>query len=202
VEENMATSGNGRTTVDFYFDPICPWAWRTSLWIREVAKVRPIDVRWKFLSLEEINRPAGTLKESHLQSRGPFRAMALARRLGGEEAVDRLYLALGKARHERKEDLSEASVVTAALQEAGLSPDLLEEAMGDPSTEEEYLAEHRAVVEQGGFGVATLVIGGCEPMFGPVIDDVPSGEEAGRLFDHVADLCKLPYFFELKRGRA
>jgi len=195
------SQGNGRTTVDFYFDPICPWAWRTSLWIREVAKVRPIDVHWKFLSLEEINRPAGTLKDSHLQSRGPFRAMTLARRLGGEDAVDKLYLALGRARHDRDEDLSETSVVTAALEEAKLSPSLLEEALSDPSTEQEYLAEHEAVVERGGFGVATLVIDGSDPIFGPVIQPVPSGEEAGRLFDHVASMSTLPFFFELKRNR-
>lgn len=196
----MEASGT-RTTVDFYFDPICPWAWRTSLWIRDVAKVRPLDIHWKFMSLEEINRPAGTLKDSHLQSRGPFRAMVLARRAGGEEAVDKLYLALGKARHDQQEDLSEATVVQAALRAAGLSEGLLDEAMRDPSTEQEYLAEHKAVSEKGGFGVATLVIDGSDPIFGPVIDPVPSGEEAGSLFDHVKAMSTLKYFFELKRNR-
>ena len=197
----MADGKNRRMTVDFYFDPICPWAWRTSLWIREVAKVRPIDVHWKFLSLEEINRPAGTLKDSHLQSRGPFRVMTLVRRLGGDEALDKLYLALGKARHDRKEDLSDASVVEAALKEAGRSPSLLAEALTDPTTEQEYLAEHKAVVERGGFGVATLEIDGSDPIFGPVIEPVPSGEEAGQLFDHVVALSRLKYFYELKRSR-
>lgn len=200
--ENVAANGNGRMSVEFFFDPICPWAWRTSLWIREVAKVRPIDVHWKFMSLEEINRPAGTLKDSHLQSRGPFRAMTLARRVGGDEAVDKLYLALGKARHDRKEDLAETPVVEAALEEAGLSKTLLKEAQSDPSTEEEYLAEHRSVSERGAFGVATLVIDGSEPIFGPVIDPVPSGEEAGKLFDHVAGMSTLGYFYELKRTRS
>lgn len=197
----MTDTATARSSVDFYFDPICPWAWRTSLWIREVAKVRPIDVYWKFLSLEEINRPAGTLKDSHLQSRGPFRAMTLARRLGGDQAVDKLYLALGKARHDRNQDLSEAPVVEAALKEAGLSPNMLKEALSDPSTEEEYVAEHRAMTDKGAFGVATLVIDGSDPIFGPVVDPPPSGEEAGRLFDHVAGMSTLGYFFELKRNR-
>ena len=192
---------NGRTNVDFYLDPICPWSWRTSLWIREVARVRPIDVHWKFLSLEEINRPAGTLKDSHLQSRGPFRVMTLARRRHGEEAVDRLYLAFGKARHDRGEDLSDESVVKSAIEEAGYGPSLLDEAMDDPSTEQEYIAEHNAVVERGGFGVATLEIDGGDPIFGPVIQPVPDGEEAGQLFDHVAAMSTKTYFFEIKRSR-
>ena len=197
----MADGKHGRTTVDFYLDPICPWSWRTSLWIREVAKVRPIDVHWKFLSLEEINRPAGTLKDSHLQSRGPFRVMTLARRRDGDEAADRLYLAFGKARHDRGEDLSDESVVRAAIEEAGFSPSLLDEALQDPTTEQEYLAEHKAVVARGGFGVATLEIDGSDPIFGPVIQPVPEGEEAGQLFDHVAAMSTKKYFFELKRSR-
>ena len=192
---------NGRTNVDFYLDPICPWSWRTSLWIREVAKVRPIDVHWKFLSLEEINRPAGTLKDSQLQSRGPFRVMTLARRRHGDEAVDKLYLAFGKARHDHGDDLSDESVVKSAIEEAGYSPSLLDEAMADPSTEQEYIAEHKAVVERGGFGVATLEIDGSDPIFGPVIQPVPGGEEAGQLFDYVAAMSTKKYFFELKRSR-
>ncbi len=192
---------NGRSTVDFYFDPACPWAWRTSLWIREVAKVRPIDVRWKFLSLEEINREAGTPRESHPKSRGPFRTMALVRRTGGEEAIDRLYLAIGAARHEHKMDLGEPSTTKDALREAGLSESIYDEALADPSTEQEYLADHRAIAERGGFGVATMVIDGGKPIFGPVLQPVPEGEDAGVLYDHVAALSKIPTFFELKRNR-
>ncbi len=194
-------AANGRTSVDFYLDPVCPWSWRTSLWIREVAKVRPIDIHWKFLSLEEINRAAGTLKESHPQSRGPFRVMTLARRKHGDEAVDKLYLAFGEARHDRQEDLSDEAVTRSAIEEAGFSPSLLDEALNDPSTQEEYLAEHKVVVERGGFGVATLEIDGSDPIFGPVINPVPDGEEAGKLFDHVAAMSTLKYFYEIKRHR-
>src|SRR2546422_11346933 len=88
-----------KQAVDFYFDPVCPWAWRTSLWIREVAKVRPVTVHWKFLSLESINttRPGGQVKDSHLTARNPFKVMALVRRELGDEAVSQLYLALGQA---------------------------------------------------------------------------------------------------------
>lgn len=199
----MAASSNGRTTVDFYLDTACPWSWRTSVWMREVAKVRPVDVHWKFFSLEEINRsinPDQPPRESHLASRRTFRTMVLARRRHGDEGVDRLYIAFGTARHEEKKDLDETTV-RACIEQAGFSPSLLDEALADPTTEEEYLAEHRAIAEQGCFGVASLVIDGSEPIFGPVVVPVPTGEEAGELWDHVKAMSTKSYFFELKRTR-
>jgi len=192
---------DGRSIVDFYFDPVCPWAWRTSLWIQEAARVRPIELRWRCLSLEEINRPAGTLKDVHATSRAPFRTLVLARRKGGEDAIGRLYAALGSARHARKQDLGDPGTVKAAVAEAGLDSRLHDEALADPTTEREYLAEHAAIAERGGFGVPTLVIDGGPPIFGPVIHPAPEGEEAGVLYDHVAALSRIPAFFELKRSR-
>ena len=47
------------TEIDFYFDPICPWAFQTSLWIREVSRLTNLRINWKFFSLEEINRTEG-----------------------------------------------------------------------------------------------------------------------------------------------
>ncbi len=197
-EEIVATTR--RSVVDFYFDPACPWAWRTAVWIRAVAKVRPIEVRWKCLSLEEINRAPQTVHENHPKSRGPFRTLVLARRRGGEEAIDRLYAALGVARHERKEDLGDPVTVRKALVETGLGERLYDEALADPTTEQEYLAEHAAIAGRGAFGVPSLVIEGGKPIFGPVMYPV-EGEEAGELYDHVAALSRSPVFFELKRGR-
>ena len=195
----MATADNPQE-VRFYFDPICPWAWRTSLWIREVRQVRPVRVCWSFLTLDGINRAAGNPpKESHQQSLKSFRVLALARRVGGDAAVDRLYLALGRARHERRQHLGEMAVLEAALDEAGLDRGLLDAALADPSTEEEVQEEHAAIAAAGGFGVPTLVVDGAAPMFGPVIDAVPTGEAAGELWDHVAWLIRQPHFFELKR---
>jgi 2-hydroxychromene-2-carboxylate isomerase len=194
-------ASNGKTSVDFYLDTACPWSWRTSVWMREVAQVRPVDVHWKFLSLEEINKPLDTVREGHIASRRTFRTMVLARRRHGDEAVNRLYVAFGNAKHERQEDLGDEAVVRSCIEEAGFSPSLLDEALADPTTEEEYVAEHRAIVERGGFGVASLVIDGSEPVFGPVIIPVPEGEEAGQLWDHVQAMSTKGYFFELKRTR-
>jgi 2-hydroxychromene-2-carboxylate isomerase len=188
--------------VQFYFDPICPWAWRTSLWIREVAKVRPIDVEWKFLSLDLANRAAGNPpKEGHLRSWKPLRAMALARRQGGEAAVDRLYLAVGRARHERGQLLDDEEMLAAALAEAELDVDLLAAALGDPTTEHEVREEYAGIASTGGFGVPTLVVDGARPLFGPVIDAVPTGDAAGEMWDRVNWLMEHPNFLELKRAR-
>ena len=196
-------AANGKTTVDFYLDTACPWSWRTSVWMREVMKVRPVDVHWKFFSLEEINKknsPDTPPRDSHLASRKTFRTMVLARRRHGDEAVNKLYEAFGTARHEEKKDLDETTVRT-CIEQAGFSPSLLDEALADPSTEKEYLDEHNAAAERGCFGVATLEIDGSEPVFGPVIIPVPTGEEAGELWDHVAAMSTKKYFFELKRTR-
>jgi 2-hydroxychromene-2-carboxylate isomerase len=197
----MATSGtNGRSSVDFYLDTACPWSWRTAVWMHEVARVRPVDVHWKFFSLEEVNRPAGAVRDGHIASRRTFRTMVLGRRRGGDQAVDALYQAFGTARHEHKKELDE-STTRACIEQAGFPMSWLDEAMADPSTEEEYLAEHRAIAARGCFGVASLVIDGSEPVFGPVIVPVPTGEEAGELWDHVKWMSTRRYFFELKRTR-
>ena len=192
-----------KPVVDFYLDTACPLSWRTSVWMREVMKVRDLDVHWKFFSLEEVNKkanPDAPTRPGHLESRNTFRTMVLARRKFGEEAVNKLYHEFGTAKHEEKKDLSEDQVKL-CIEKAGFSPSLLDEALADDSTREEYLAEHKAANGRGAFGVATLEIDGSEPVFGPVIIPVPRGEEAGELWDHVAAMSTKQYFFELKRTR-
>lgn len=187
----------------FYFDPVCPWAWRTSLWIREARAARDLDVTWRVLSLSEINRGDDPLADEHAQSDAVLRALVLARREAGNEAVDRLYLALGRARHERRENLKDEHVVQAALQEAGLDRALLARALDDPATDEEVRREHREGVERyGAFGVPWLVLGD-QPFgfYGPVLSVVPTGAAAGELWDHASFLLAQPYLYELKRER-
>ena len=74
---------DNQTSLRFYFDPVCPWAWRTSLWIREVAKVRPLSIEWDILSLQAVNKGKDSLKETHFKSEKGFRIMALLRRKYG-----------------------------------------------------------------------------------------------------------------------
>ena len=47
------------THLAFHFDVICPWAYQTSLWMREVQDRQGLEVDWRFFSLEEINRLEG-----------------------------------------------------------------------------------------------------------------------------------------------
>jgi predicted DsbA family dithiol-disulfide isomerase len=195
--ESAATA---REPVVFYLDPICPWTWRASLWLREVRQVRPVEIEWRFFSLDK-NREGEWIEG---RSGVALRTLALARRQGGPEAVDRLYLALGEARHERKEELRDPSVVDAAVAAAGLPPDLRAKAVADPSTREEIEAEHEAVVEQRkAFGVPVIVLDGGEGphVWGPVINAVPRGEDAVQFWDRVVWLVRRPDFFELKRPR-
>jgi len=188
----------------FYFDPLCPWAWRTSLWVREVQKVQPLDVEWKVFSLSEMNRGNDPLAAEHAQSDAVLRALVLARRVAGNDAVDKLYLALGQARHDRRENLKDEGVIEAALEAAGLDLGLLRQALDDPSTDEEARSEHREAAEKyDAFGVPWLVLAGQRiGFFGPVIDEVPSGEAAAELWRHTSWMIQQPYLYELKRERA
>ena len=189
--------------IKLYFDPICPWAWRTSLWLREARQVRPLDVSWGFFSLAEVNRAAGNPpKERHQQSTTPFRIMALARRQHGAEAVDRLYLAFGRAHHDRQQNIGEPDVIAAVLDEVGLDRGIQDAALADASLERELLDEHAALVARGAFGVPTLETPGAGLLYGPVIDRVPDGEAAGELWDHTAWLLAQPHVYEFKRARS
>ena len=188
--------------VDFYFDVSCPWAWRTALWIRVVEKVRPIQVTWKFLSLAKINEAGDYARDSHTASHATFPLLARARERGGNDAVGRLYLALGQARHERKESLADAAVIERALTEAGLDPAWRTEAVAEPGIEKRIIEEHQDGIERlKAFGVPTLSINGQRGFFGPVITSVPTGEDAGELWDHIAWLAGREDFFEYKRSR-
>ncbi|HEY7060629.1 MAG TPA: DsbA family protein [Chloroflexota bacterium] len=196
-------SAAGTQEVKLYFDPICPWAWRTSLWLREVRQVRPLELSWGFFSLAEINRAAGNPpRERHQQSSTPFRIMALARRQQGVAAVDRLYLAFGRAHHDQKQNIGQPDVIASVLDAAGFDRGLQDAALADDSLAEELAAEHAALAERGAFGVPTLEApDAAGPLYGPIIDQVPTGEAAGELWDHTAWLLAQPHVYEFKRAR-
>lgn len=182
----------------FYFDPLCPWAWLTSLWAREVRDTRSVDVDWKFFSLTAIN-------ESDPLGYSSLRICALARREGGNDAVDAAYLALGRMLHEdRKRPHSQEDIEQNApqyLEAVGLDPTLVTRALQDESTLEDVLTEHRDAVERlHAFGVPWCLVDDAEPgFFGPVINELVQGEPAGELLDHYAWLCSQPYLYEVKR---
>jgi 2-hydroxychromene-2-carboxylate isomerase len=189
------------TRVDFYFDSLCPWAWRTSLWIRDVAAVRPIEVPWKPFSLAIVNNVDPTTD----QARKGFllgRTLIAAARCDGNAGVDRLYRAFGDAIHRHKLDPLLPQVVVDALSAAGLPPDLADSALRDDSTESALLASHAEGRRLGAFGVPTLVLDGSETaVFGPVIDPVPSADDALQLWDMTVWTHRQPFLWEFKRDR-
>lgn len=192
------------TSINFHFDPLCPLAWRTALWIGEVRKVRPVDVTWRFFSLEVVNRKEGT--EPDFQNGSGWaglRTLALARRQGGNEAVKEVYLALGAAQHGRKESIRQPEGVRAALQHVGLEATLVDAALADKGTIQDVLADHEEAVHRyHAFGVPTIAIEGLDVGFyGPIIHVVPRGEEAGEMWDYTAWALRQPNLFELKRDR-
>lgn len=191
--------------IAFHFDPTCPLAWRTALWIREARSVRPIEVTWRFFSLEVINRKEGATPDFQKDKGWPsLRTLALARRKGGNAAVEQLYLTLGAARHGRQEDIRKVEVLQAALKKAELDPAWAEEALADESTTAEVLADHQESVQRyNAFGVPTIAFEGSEAGFyGPIIREVPRGEEAGEWWDHLEWSLRQPNLFELKRERS
>jgi hypothetical protein len=172
--------------------------------MRQVRQVRPVEVRWRFFSLEEVNKGDRTVDWENGRSAPLMRVFAQVRRQHGEEGVDRFYEAMCRARFERNEALDDAGVIERALGEAGYDPGLRAAAIADQSTREEVQSEHGDLVQRyEAFGVPTLVLddGQGPAIFGPVINPVPQGEEAGQLWDHCLWLTRQPGFFELKRSR-
>jgi predicted DsbA family dithiol-disulfide isomerase len=192
-------------TVNFHFDPTCPLAWRTALWIREARNVRPVDVRWRLFSLEIVNRKEG-VEPDYVNGSGwtALRTLAYARRQSGNEGIEKLYVALGDAAHSRKESIRERSVVAACAQHAGFGADLVDTVLADEQTIQEVIADHEEAVKRyHGFGVPTIAIEGSNVGFyGPIIHTVPRGNKAGELWDYTAWALQQPNLFELKRDRA
>jgi 2-hydroxychromene-2-carboxylate isomerase len=188
--------------VKFHFDPLCPWAWQGSRWIREVTRYRDIDVEWKLFSLKLVNQGRkDPLADRHEQGTPALRTLALVRREAGNDGVGRVYEAIGRHVHDGDEELS-PGVVGDALADAGLEPSMVERALEDDTTMAGVRAEHDAAVDEVGcFGVPTVVLPSGKGLFGPVVATAPQGEEAAELWDHVRYLVDLDGFFELKRDR-
>jgi 2-hydroxychromene-2-carboxylate isomerase len=183
-------------SVAFHFDPACPWAWQSAVWMREVAAVRDVSIEWRLFSLKTINSP-----DEAAPATPSLRTLALVRRDAGNDGVGRLYAALGARVHEAEEKPTTA-VIGAALEDAGFDPSLVNRALEDASTADDVRADHdEAVTKVGAFGVPTIILASGRGIFGPVVTLAPRGEAAGELWDRVRYLIELDGFYELKRER-
>ncbi len=197
------TETTDRTPVDFWFDPLCPWAWMTSRWLLEVAKVRRIAPSFHVMSLAYLNEDKDIPEDYREMLRpawGPVRVAIAAAQAEGDEVLLPLYTAMGNRIHleERKID---RRLIEESLEEVGLPPSLAD-AMDDPTYDDEVRKSHHMGMDQVGQEVGTPVISvEGVAFFGPVVTPAPKGEAAGKLWDGVLLVAGTPGFYELKRSR-
>ena len=203
----MAADAQDREDVQFWFDPLCPWAWITSRWMLEVERVRPVTTDWRIMSLAYLNlvqHEGKGLSEEYMERMakawGPVRVCAAAALDSGHEVLGPLYTAIGTRFHNqgRRDD---PAVIPEALAEVGL-PAFLADVAESGEFDDFIKKSHHEAFDQVGLDVGTPVLRiRGKALFGPVITPAPKGDAAGDLWDGLVLVSKADGFFELKRSR-
>ncbi len=191
--------------VTFFFDPICPFTWRTSRWLREVTQPRGHTIGWRLMSLAVLNE-GKEIPEQYRARMGfstrVLRVFSETLRQHGGDGLDRLYTEFGNRVHYGDSAPEDATLV-AALDAAGLPAELIA-AADDASIDAAIRVTHdegQARVGQES-GSPIVAIGDGPGYFGPVVVPPPTGEAAEKLYDIVRLASGVPEFSELKRARA
>lgn len=207
----------------FYFDPVCPFAWMTSKWVRQVQERRDYTVDWRFISLRLLNAEVDydahfppEYEAGHTAGLRLLRVAARVREEHGREAVAPLYAALGARIFDTSPDPEESRTegevrerrgtrvfLEPVLTEVGL-PHALADALDDEAWDAEIRRETDEALALTGKDVGTPIIHFRPPagvaFFGPVISRLPDADRAVELWDHVVGLAGFPGFAELKRS--
>ena len=192
-----------KNRADFWFDPLCPFAWITSRWIGEVEGVRDIETVWHVMSLAVLNEGRDlepSYRESMDNAWGMVRVIIAAQQQHGDATVKALYDAMGSLIHESGEQDRDL-VISKALADCGL-PATLAAAASTDAFDDQLRASHQEGISLVGQDVGTPVVAfNGTAFFGPVLTRIPRGEEAGKLWDATTAIAAYPHFFELKRSR-
>jgi 2-hydroxychromene-2-carboxylate isomerase len=192
------------TAIEFWFDPTCPFTWRTSRWARELERAGEATIEWKLMSLGILNEGREIpeqYREGMVRGARFLRALVAASELGGSDAVGRLYDALGTHLHEEGEGLAD-DVLLRSVSDAGLDGSVAD-AADDESRDAAVRASHedgqRRVGTESGSPITAYDRGPA--FFGPVVVPAPTGDDATTLLAAMTTLSKVGAFSEIKRSR-
>ncbi len=214
--------------IEYFFDPMCPFAWITSRWVTEVREHRDLDVTWRFISLAMVNEQALDESDAAVAAGGEptlpqhyravtelgrrlLRVAAAVRERHDNESVLDFYTAAGELLHPGGRSKAiwtggdPGDVVAEALERAGLPAELASEA-DDPSHDEVLRAETELAMSRTGPDVGTPIItfdttrADEASLFGPVLSRIPRGDEALELWDAMSFVATTPGLSEFKRS--
>ncbi|MEY3806365.1 MAG: hypothetical protein RIR69_1177 [Actinomycetota bacterium] len=187
--------------VEFYFDIMCPYAYQTSVWIRDAQQHVGFDISWRFFSLEEVNREEGKphpWEREFAYGWTPLRVAAWLRRQNNDWC-GKFYEVCGHALHVDGRRHYDKDIAIELLRSAGLPENAWDEALADSTTHDDVLADHQYATQTlAGFGVPIIVIPGQRALFGPVVLPAPRGEKAKELWNLVESYARFPGLFEIK----
>ena len=196
-----------KDTVDFYWDPVCPWCWITSRWMIDVGRQKQIHVNWKLFSLKKINQDRDIPEHFQILHKIGLRALRVAAAVGkkyGNDGLAKLYTVMGSRYHHDNEDIDEPDILQEILKTSGF-PTQLADAVDEEAWDKIIAADMDQAVAKVGtdVGVPLIVLdGGKGPgFFGPVFSPAPSGKAAVELWDAIIVAGRTLGFFELKRTR-